>query len=171
MRTIHLFYAHPSSVDPHVLAQESQEIREKLVEKSKAAGKDIRVRITTGRDDFLENARGDWQAWTHGICRRRHSITQERLFDMVVIPSKFVGRATASIIDGAVKAGIPVMLFSSEEGPEWGHFQRITQVYPFDPDDWQGGFRCEADPQIPLPFKEVTYGNHKVPHESEDSTG
>ena len=92
--------------------------------------------VLPGRDDFRIHNRGDWDVWAKSIVKREHAMTRKPFYDMIIIPSQSVGRATATIVGHAVKAGRPVFLFT-DEGGEWGRLQRITQVYPYDVDDWQ----------------------------------
>ena len=148
-----VFYAHSSGDDVKDIARGCSEIKELIRAKGERAGKDLRVSVVPGRDDFRVHNRGDWDVWAKSIVRREHAMTRKPFYSMIIIPSQNVGRATATIVGHAVKAGRPVFLFT-EEGGEWGRLQRITQVYPYDVDDWQGGYRCESERQLPLPFKE-----------------
>lgn len=156
-QVIHFFYAHSASEDPDAIKAGCMRAGGVLLAKAAAAERSLRVDATTGREDFEQNARGDWEGWAQGVPRRRHFITQKSVYNMIIVPSEFVGRATATIVDTAVRIGCPVMLLSppSQATPT---LQRVTQVYPYDPDDWQGGFKCEVEQQLSLPFKEVTYG-------------
>lgn len=151
--TLRIFYAHPSGEDAKTIANQSIRIRELVHAKGERVGKDLKVSIISGRDDFRINCRGDWNVWAKSIVSREHAITRKPYYDFIVVPGTTVGRATAQIVDKAVRAGRPVFLLSQNEE----RLERITQVYPFDVDDWQGGFRCEPQ-QLELPFKEKDNG-------------
>lgn len=153
MSRVTVFYAHSSGDDAKAIAHGCKELRELIRAKGERAGKDLKVSVVPGRDDFRIHCRGDWDVWAKSIVKREHAMTRKAFYDMIIIPSQCVGRATAAIVGHAVKVGRPVFLFT-DEGGEWGRLQRITQVYPYDVDDWQGGYRCDPERQLPLPFKE-----------------
>ena len=135
-------------------------IKEILRAKGERAGKDLKITIVPGRDDFRVHHRGDWTSWAKSVTQREHSITRKPYYDMVVIPTPYVGRATAQIVGMAIRVGRPVFLFCENSEKETvPTIQRITQVYPYDEDDWSGGYRCDPDPQLNLPFKENKNGN------------
>jgi hypothetical protein len=151
MKNIRVFYAHPSGEDEKTIAQTSIRIREFIRAKGERAGKDLKVSVISGRDDFRINCRGDWNVWAKSVVKREHAITRKPYYDFIVVPGTTVGRATAQIVDLAVRAGRPVFLLSEEK------LERITQVYPFDVEDWQGGFRCEPQQlELPLGHKETS---------------
>ena len=154
--TIRIFYAHPSGEDAKSIAQASIRIRELVRAKGENAGKDLKVSVISGRDDFRINCRGDWSVWAKSVVRREHAITRKPYYDFVVIPGTTVGRATAQIVDVAVRSGRPVFLLGTNQGQD--RLERVTQVYPFDVDDWQGGFRCESPP----PPKEPEEGSKQL---------
>ena len=151
MKLIRIFYAHPSGEDTETISQNSIRIQELIRAKGERAGKDLKVSVISGRDDFRINCRGDWNVWAKSVVRREHAITRKPYYDFIVVPGTTVGRATAQIVDLAVRAGRPVFLLSEEK------LERITQVYPFDVEDWQGGFRCEPQQlELPLGHKETS---------------
>ena len=145
-QTIIVFYAHPSGEDGKTIAKQGIKIREIIRAKGERAGKDLKVSVISGRDDFRIHCRGDWNVWAKSIVKREHAITRKPYYDLIVVPSTTVGRATAQVVDLAVRAGRPVFFLSDEK------LERITQVYAFDAEDWQGGFRCEPK-QLELPFE------------------
>tara|TARA_R100001082_G_scaffold110514_1_gene90648 strand:- start:3412 stop:3882 length:471 start_codon:yes stop_codon:yes gene_type:complete len=154
MKLIRIFYAHPSGEDTETISQNSIRIQELIRAKGERAGKDLKVSVVPGHEDFRIHCRGDWNVWTKSVVKREHAITRKPYYDFIVVPGTTVGRATAQIVDLAVRAGRPVFLLSDEK------LERITQVYPFDVDDWQEGFRCEPQPQqLELPFKEKEHGS------------
>jgi hypothetical protein len=153
---IRVFYAHSSAESEEETKSQCQKIKELISKRGESKGRELSVSVVPGRADFRANCRGDWDVWAKGIITRDHAITREPFYDLIIVPGEYVGRATAQIVDSAVRAGRPVFLLT-EGGEEWGPLQRITQVYPYDPDDWQGGYRCEPDPQLSLPFQEKSH--------------
>tara|TARA_R100000808_G_scaffold5066_1_gene15731 strand:- start:5882 stop:6346 length:465 start_codon:yes stop_codon:yes gene_type:complete len=147
-RIIRVFFGHPRDLNDGEIAQGCSRIKEFIRAKGERAGKDLKVSVIPGRDDFQVHCRGDWDVWAKSVVHREHSITRKPYYDMIVIPSQYVGRATAQIVNLANKGGRPVFLLGQES------LTRVSQVYPYDPDDWQGGFKCETEKQLPLPFKE-----------------
>jgi len=143
-QVIRIFYAHPSGEDKKTIAKQSIRIRELVRGRGDRVGKDLRVSVISGRDDFRINCRGDWSVWAKSVVKREHAITRKPYYDFIVIPSTTVGRATAQIVGLAVKRGRPVFLLTTDQDKD--RLERVTQVYPFDVDDWQGGFRCEGPP-------------------------
>lgn len=158
-KKITVFYAHPSFDTEDKIEKDCGNIRKIIRARGERAGKDLKINIVPGREDFRVHHRGDWNSWAKGVIAREHSITRKPYYDMVVIPSPFVGRATAQIVGMAIRIGRPVFLLCQhkerEDSPE---IQRITQVYPYDEEDWSGGYRCDPDPQLNLPFKEKDNG-------------
>tara|TARA_R100000152_G_C6613863_1_gene66846 strand:- start:72 stop:527 length:456 start_codon:yes stop_codon:yes gene_type:complete len=141
---IRIFYAHASGDDSDVIAQGCAGIKELVRAKGERAGKDVKVTVVPGRDDFRAHCRGDWDVWAKSVVHREHAITRKPFYDLIVIPTPYVGRATAQIVNVAIRAGRPVFLLSNNsEGNS--SLERITQVYPYDIDDWQGGYRCEKE--------------------------
>ena len=165
---IRAFYAHPSGEDTKSIARVSISIRELVRARGELAGKDLRVSVISGRDDFRINCRGDWGVWAKSVVKRQHAITRKPYYDFIVIPGVCVGRATAQIVDYAIKGGRPVFLIK-DRGEGKAQLERVTQVYPYDVEDWQEGFRCEVpeekkpekekadpplQPELPLTYKE-----------------
>ena len=140
---IRVFFAHSANSPIEDIQASAQKIKGLFLEKGATSGRDLSVSIVLGRDDFRVNCRGDWDVWAKSITKREHAMTRKPYYDVIVIPTQYVGRATAQIVGHAVKAGRPVFLYSDRD-PEWGPLQRITHVYPYDTDDWQGGYKCES---------------------------
>jgi len=136
-KNIRVFFGHPSGADAKAIAQGCRKIREIIHAKGENAGKSLRVSVISGRDDFQIHCRGDWSAWAKSVVSREHAMTRVPYYDLFVVPSQYVGRATAQIVDLATRGGRPVFLLKEER------LERISSVYPYDPDDWQGGFKCE----------------------------
>jgi hypothetical protein len=162
MKTVRAFYAHGANDPDNIVDTTCNQVRALIKEKAAKSGREIKVSVVPGRDDFRINCRGDWEAWGKSIITRRDAMTQAVFYDFIVLPGLVVGRATAQIVDYAVRAGRPVfMLVGMAANPDC--LLRVTQVYPYDPDDWQGGFRCETegeqkpkpkgDAQLELPLK------------------
>ena len=154
-KKITVFYAHSSYDTAERIDEGCKDIKGLLRARGERAGKDLRVTIVPGRDDFKVHHKGGWDSWAKSVVTREHSITRKPYYDMIVIPTPFVGRATAQIVGSAIRAGRPVFLLCQHgERGDAPEIQRITQVYPYDEEDWAGGYRCDPDPQLKLPLKE-----------------
>lgn len=134
MKSTHVFFADSIGVPNKEIDAACQETKELLQEKFAKAKNIGPITVTSGRNDFALNFKGTWDEWTKSIARRKDSITLEREYDLIVVTSKFVGKATSMIIAEAVLVGMPIFLLQD------GAFSRITQVRTDDPEDWQGGF-------------------------------
>ncbi len=156
MKNIRVFYGHASGVSDESITEGCRKIQELVRAKGERAGEELKVSVVPGRDDFRIHNRGDWDVWAKSVTKREHAMTRKPYYDFIVIPTQYVGRATAQIVGHAVRVGRPVFLLSESSTPDGqnGKLERITQVYPYDVDDWQGGYKCVADRQLPLPFKE-----------------
>tara|TARA_R110002012_G_scaffold9854_7_gene45848 strand:+ start:17160 stop:17654 length:495 start_codon:yes stop_codon:yes gene_type:complete len=154
-KNITIFYAHSSYDTEDHINKACKKIKELIRARGERAGKDLKVTIVPGRDDFRVHHRGDWNSWAKSVTNREHSITRKPYYDMIVIPTPYVGRATAQVVGMAIRVGRPVFLLCQhEERGDAPEIQRITQVYPYDEEDWAGGYRCDPDPQLKLPLKE-----------------
>ena len=134
MKSHHVFFAHAVGAPSQEISASCGALKNLLSEKFARAGKEGKVAITSGKDDFALNFKGSWDDWTKSIARRKDSITLEREYDLIIVVSRFVGKATSMIIAEAVLVGMPVFLWQD------GALSRITQVRTDDPEDWQGGF-------------------------------
>lgn len=148
---ISVFYAHSASEKPEEIEKTKKGIKEIVAQKwvdwkREEPGTRLACGVTAGRDDFNRYFKGDWSEWAESISKRRNATTGKRMFDMIIVPNEWVGRATAQMINAAVVIGMPVFLFQD------GSLQRITQVRAGDPEDWQAGFQLE------LPLKEASHG-------------
>lgn len=141
---IKVFYAHRASEPEGETKAQMRRIYEHLSSAAKLRGAEPKISIISGRSDFQKHFTGDWDRWTAGVSGRKNAVTNKPLYGAIVVPSDILGRATASIVEGAITRGTPVFLLVDEEtAQETGRaLQRITEVYPYDPDDWTGGFRC-----------------------------
>lgn len=155
-KTFRAFYGHSANEPTDVVDKTCKELRNLLLKKFTTAGKGTKVSVIPGRDDFRINCRGDWNAWGKSIVARRDAMTQQPYYDFIIIPGSVVGRATAQIVEWAVQVGRPVFMMVDTKGvcgPTY--LVRVTQVYPYDPDDWQQGFRCETAEQQAQKVEEV----------------
>ena len=129
-----LFYAHPSSDPPSVVSEDQEKLRELLTKRGASP-----VRITLGRKDFDSNFRGDWAAWAEGVISRIHSVTRKPIYEVIVVPGQRCGRATAQVVDAALKAGRPVLLWDRESS-----LKKVRSITTVDPDDWAAGLSLEV---------------------------
>lgn len=146
-KLMRVFFAHPAGASDAEIREGSARIKEGLESKATEKGKELRVKVIPGRDDFKERCRGDWNLWAKQVVARKDAVTMKRLYHAYVVPSDVVGRATADIIEGAITANLPVFRLypKSDTKNSWGSLQRITQVYAYDPEDWSTGFRCKSE--------------------------
>jgi len=107
-----VFLAHPKDCDgelPGITVQVQAAI-EKL---PRPAG--VRVILYSGRDDYdaCFKALGSWDAWTTNVATGVHPTTRRPNYDVIVVaPQAVIGRATKDIVEKALKAGKPVLLFT-----------------------------------------------------------
>ena len=154
MDKINVFFAHPSGMSTQAIDKSSQELRALLKERSAKAGRNLRISVIPGRDDFKLHFKGDWSAWAQSVLTRKDSITLKRHYSMIITPEEQIGKATGEIIEKALELGRPVFLYDQ------GTLRKVTDIYLMDPDDWQGGFFLDfpepapppGPPQLKLPF-------------------
>ena len=114
MDKINVFFAHPSGMSNQAIDKSARELRGLLKERSTKAGRDLRISVIPGRDDFKLHFKGDWSAWAQGVLTRKDSITLKRHYSMVITPEEQVGKATGEIIEKALELGRPVFLYDRE---------------------------------------------------------
>lgn len=85
------------------------------------------VEVCAGRDDFIRyfSAYGSWTAWAASIPRR---------YDAIVCRDATVGRATAQMVDAALRNRVRVALWTDQG------FHRVTAIRARDPEDWKAGW-------------------------------
>lgn len=100
------------------------------------------VEVVPGRDDFKTRFKGagGWAGWQRSAALGR-SADGSPLFDGFVIPAGFLGRATGSILEQALQAGKPAVLWKAGD-----QFERIKRVFATNKDDWKAGWDVETSP-------------------------
>lgn len=73
---------------------------------------DIPVEIVLGREDYAENfaSSGGWSGWTFDVVMRKDYMTQDYTYGAVIVPTEFVGKATAQMVGHALEHARPVLL-------------------------------------------------------------
>lgn len=119
-----VFLAHPKHADDGQLAEWADEV-----------GRRIAGDVVFGRDDFTANIAidGTFDAWALGVPLRRDSYTQEPVYGAIVSPVEQVGKATAQIVEEALRIGMPVYLLEP--------WRRATAVEQVDPESYVSGWR------------------------------
>ncbi len=127
---IRAFYAHAGKGDEQTVA-DAAVCRDVMVER---LGSD--VELVLGRDDHKANFRssGGWGGWARSIGAGVRVDGTPR-YNLLVSPSKIVGRATADMFRAALEVGRPALVFTA------GAFAAVTAVTDLDTDDWKAGYR------------------------------
>lgn len=119
-----VFLAHPKNADDLQLASWSE-----------TASRHLAGDIVFGRDDF--NAQiaidGTFDCWAKGVPSRRDSYTQMPVYGAIVSPVEQVGKATALIVEEALRLGTPVYLLEP--------WRRATGLQQIDAESYVGGWR------------------------------
>ena len=144
VRHLGVFYAHPSNDPALTIQKERKELCELLTKRfheKVGAYMSPNISVTSGRTEHKHTFTGDWERWQRGVIKRKHATTGDIRYHMFVVPSKACGRATASILEMALREGRKVCLWDRET-------EKISKVYrveSFDPEDWTAGFRVSTD--------------------------
>ena len=140
MKHLGVFYAHPAGDSPRSIEQDRQKLLESLRERfhKQLGAKSPKVSVTSGRKEHRMTWAGDWERWQKQVVTRKHAMTGDIRYHMFVVPGDTCGRATAAILDHALKANRKVVVWNKETGK----LHRVKGVQPFDPDDWTSGFRA-----------------------------
>jgi hypothetical protein len=118
---IRVFIAHAKADGDEYLAKLRGEIAAAL-----EAGH-IAATLTLGRDDFeahFPRLGSSWQAWCADVVSGFHPVTREPRYTHLVVPTEFVGKATADMVVMALRSGKPVLRWRSITGK----FTKITTV-------------------------------------------
>tara|TARA_Y100000034_G_scaffold52694_1_gene64680 strand:- start:120 stop:602 length:483 start_codon:yes stop_codon:yes gene_type:complete len=137
MNRIRVFFGHPAGLSSDGIDAASKELRGLLRARAEKTGRSLKISVVPGRDDHKLNFTGDWDAWAKAVISRKDSITLQRHYDIIVVPSETVGRATAQIVEAALTVGRPVILFDE------GTLKKVVGIHQHDPEDWQGGFTLD----------------------------
>jgi hypothetical protein len=118
---IRVFIAHAKGDDDAALAKLRGEIAAAL-----EAGR-IAAAVTLGRDDFeahFPRLGSSWQAWCADVVSGFHPVTREPRYTHLIVPTEFVGKATADMVATALRVGKPVLRWRAITGK----FTKITKV-------------------------------------------
>ena len=100
------------------------------------------VEVVPGRDDYMKRFKGSggWAGWQRSVAIGAWA-DGTPFFDGFVIPAGFLGRATGSILEQALQAGKPAVLWKAGD-----QFERIKRVFATNKDDWKSGWDVETSP-------------------------
>ena len=124
-----VFYAHPSSESVQGIDSAITQLSSLLSSRGGDA------RIIPARKDYDTNFRGDWDRWADSTATATHSVTRKPRYNLFVVPGRYCGRATARIVQSALKAERPVFTWDRDQS-----LQKVTQIEVSDPDDWTTGY-------------------------------
>ena len=134
-----IFLAHSSSADPKELRAQAGKLLDLLQEKFKTKGDAYpTLQVVLGREDHRRHWAGNWEAWQASIVDRQDFMTGHPVYSIFVVPDGFCGRATAGILNRALKVNRPVMWWDGES-----RLERVSAIHMDDPDDWSSGFRVD----------------------------
>tara|TARA_R110000824_G_scaffold3120_4_gene14409 strand:+ start:4023 stop:4496 length:474 start_codon:yes stop_codon:yes gene_type:complete len=140
---IRVFFAHPSSMDQKAIEVSMKELRAAIERKFLATkGNAPAIRVVSGRNDHARHWKGDWERWQSGVLSRKDSMTGQPLYSMFVTIGDRCGRATASILRGAL-SDRPVFTWDGER------LCGVSSVEIFDEEDWTTGFRIQKRERKP----------------------
>ncbi|QDP58840.1 MAG: hypothetical protein Unbinned80contig1000_49 [Prokaryotic dsDNA virus sp.] len=109
--------------------------------------------VRSGRSDYENRFRGDWEEWQRGVVTRSNATTGQKAYDVFVVTGVDCGRATANILRLALEHGRPVFWWN---GQEEAVFKKVARIEVHDEEDWSSGWVIvckERKPkQMPLPF-------------------
>ena len=87
----------------------------KLAKLFKAEFPERTVKVTSGKDDFLNRANdlGGWKVWTDdvifGMIEDENNGEQLERFTHMIVPDRIIGKATADMINGFIAEGKQVI--------------------------------------------------------------
>lgn len=133
---LRVFFAHPKSMPD----DEIDRWQHGIAGIFKDAGYSS-VDVVAGRDDFnkYSMSAGSFTAWAREVAQRRDMGTGKPVYGAFVSVNAYVGRATADILDGALRIGTPVVYVEpKEDGSTETH--AVRGVVVVDPDDYLKGW-------------------------------
>jgi len=124
-----IFYAHSAGANGETVNDAVADLTAALQVR---AGQGTYVKVTPGVDDYNQRFPlcGGWDAWTASVGSG-HAYDGSPLFHGIVVPTMAVGKATAGIIEAALKAERPVLFWDrtsrtfspvngvEHSGPSW----------------------------------------------------
>lgn len=151
MNNVRIFYAHKAGDDHIRLQQEAKAVIAHLRDMATQKGQTITGTVTFGEVDHRKRFDGDWDEWAHSVSTARSSVTGDTLYNLIVVPEYaggYVGKATASVLQGALRNKVKCFLATFAQ-PVPGEdlsvytFIRITNVVCEDGNDFKSGWRVE----------------------------
>lgn len=124
-----IFFAHSSADPPAEIEKMAKQLKLFLLDRGAP-----KVTVTTGRKDYSRNFRGDWKGWAEGVVSRINATTRKPVYDMVIVPDRRCGRATAQLISAWIGADRPAVFWDKNNS-----LKKIYTVDLVDPDDWSTG--------------------------------
>lgn len=148
MSILRAFLAHPKDVEDddvlRRLVQRAETSMKSAITKMGGAAEPV---IITGREDFQNHVMnaGGWEGWTYSVAEgteRRDGLIQPRYDLIILTPGPLFGKATADIIERALKVGKPVFFMPGDfdEDADYGLFYPVTQVIQKDRRDFKKGW-------------------------------
>ena len=133
-----IFYAHPASHEADDIDQRTSDLTVALQVR---AGIGTLIKVTPGRDDYHQRFPlcGSWDAWTASVGSG-HAYDGSPLFHGIIVPTMEVGKATAGIIEAALRAERPVLYWQPRERV----FQPVNGVEQVD-NNWKTGWMIKLD--------------------------
>lgn len=133
-----IFLAHPISVQEERLNELKVEVAKAIVAANLTGGEEFD--LVLGRDDHAARfaLEGGWQGWIHSVAEGVYTSlagVEPRFHGYVVAPSQAVGKATAEILQKAMRRGKLVVYLS-----EQGELKRVSRVMQVDREDFRAGW-------------------------------
>ena len=106
---------------------------------------DIDGQVVPGVQDFHDNigSDGTFDAWARNVPTRRDTFTGAKLYSAICVPSRTVGKATALIVEKALKIGTPVFVFDYVE--KEAVFFQVREVVTDDERNYIAGWSLATD--------------------------
>lgn len=100
--------------------------------------------FTLGRDDYTKNFKrlGSWQGWIRNVVHGSSYGSTEKTYNLILCPSRVVGKATAQIITEALAVRTQVVVRAGNES-----FQRVTGVQRSGSEEWKDGWILQTEGQ------------------------
>lgn len=133
-----IFYAHPANHQADDIAGRADALTTALQVR---AGAGTSIKVVAGRDDYHQRFPlcGSWDAWAASVGSG-HAYDGSPLFHGIIVPTLEVGKATAGIIEAALRAERPVLYWQPQERV----FQPVNAVEQVD-GNWQTGWVIKLD--------------------------
>ena len=98
------------------------------------------VEVTSGKDDYKANFSrcGSWDAWIRDVAVGIRFADRTPRYHALMCPTREVGKATARIVELALGASKPVLLW------EGGQARSVISVRAVDAENWKAGYTLEV---------------------------